>query len=165
MAWEGLRNGISRMAGLPELMLAIVEAQDEQEITCLGSICKRLPLGEHTFTAVTKLECFKALLHLVQAFGDSSIGYIGIDILKLFALIGYCEDYLQFVQLLRRHLNASDPRVSRSAFLSLYVMSGYSQCALQFKKLKLDREVKQVVTGAAHAKKLAKFLKNVANPT
>jgi hypothetical protein len=161
MAWEALRDRVSQMPDLPAFILAIVQSQSEQEILCLGAICKRLTISQQTLNAIKQLGFFRVLLRMIQSFGAQSIRYIGIDLLTMFALVGDCDDYLEFIPILRESLTAREERIQRSTFLAIYVLSRFRDCALQFKKLRLDKAVKQVVIGEHEAKKVAKFVQTV----
>jgi hypothetical protein len=161
MKWEGIRQAISQMAEFPEFLLAVVRSNDECALVCMGSICRRLVLGEVVLASVKKLGFFVALCEMLRNFAANQIAYLGIDTLTMFALIGYCEDYLELVPVLGEYLRAADPRTVRSAFISMYVLSGYKECAVQFRKRKLDLDVKTIVTGENEAKKVKKFLANI----
>jgi hypothetical protein len=161
MKWKRIRPAISKMAEFPAFLLAIVQSNDECALICMGSICKRLVLRRVVFRSVKKLRFFPALSEMVHKFVDSQISYLGIDILTMFALIGYCKDYLDFIPVLGKYLRAAEPNVARSAFLSIYVLSRYRQCAIQFKKRRIDRSVRAIVTGESEAKKVNRFLANI----
>jgi hypothetical protein len=161
MAWETLRDRVSRMSDLPAFMLAIVQSHSQQEILCLGSICKRLTMNEDTLEAVRQISFFGALLKMIQSLNGSPVRYIGIDLVTMFALVDDCDEYLEFIPILKEALIARDDKVQRSTFLAFYVLSRFRNCVLQFKKLRLDQMVRQVVIGEAQAKRVAKFVQTV----
>jgi hypothetical protein len=163
MKWERLREAVSRMADIPQFLLAIVRSNDERALICMGSICKRLVFRDVIFGSLKELRFFRALYEMVDNFVNSEISYLGVDVLTMFALIGYCEDYLDFTPILGEYLRAADPNVSRTAFISMYVLSEYRECAEQFKQRSFDRYVKSIVTGENEARKVRRFLANVRN--
>jgi serine/threonine protein kinase len=161
MSFDELRDAISQRPEVPGFLLNEVRANDPAAIVCLGSICKRIEISEAIIGSLSRMHFFTALCHTVRPMADRGLLHLGIAIVSLFATHGFCTDFLDITSFLKDCLSSANAAVARNALVALGVLSRYRDCAVYFKRLRIDADVRELFTDDADRKKVQKFLQNL----
>ncbi|OHT12520.1 hypothetical protein TRFO_17555 [Tritrichomonas foetus] len=165
MIHSSMREFISNLDALPEFLTSLMRSNDKACVICLGSIVKRLKLSQNILPKLVRLQFFTAVLESFVVFKEEIVTALTLNVLAHLASIGYANEYLMFTDRLKSYIWSQDVRVSRGAFLALYAMSFFPQCAMKYRELRIDKDVSEIFVRENEQKRVRIFLKNVENST
>jgi hypothetical protein len=154
-----LRAKIAARSDLAGLIVSATE--DEEALVGLGSLFRRLPIAGNLFDGLCGQHFFQTLFEVVGQSRQLVLIRLAMEILAMFALAGYSEQYMSVLGVLNEQLCGRDPGASRSAFLAVFALSRYKECAARFRQWKLNAKVAELFTDERDRRKLERLQQNL----
>ena len=160
MKFKKLRAYLSSLEELPAFLISLVSSNSKPILVCMNSITKRLTLSSDLLKSLDSKKFFSLLYRNIGIFDDDVVSVLSLEVLAQFAQIGFSNDYLLFTDDLKSSLYRGT-RLSRTAFSTLYTLSFHSECASEFRQLKINEDIINNFNTVEDEKNVNTFLRNL----
>lgn len=160
MKHKSLRPYISSLEELPEFLMKLASCGNKSNLVCMSSIIKRLNISQDMVSVMEEKGYFKLLHQIISIFNDEVVSTLCIDVIRVFASVGFSDDFLLFSSDLKSFLYKGS-RLSRTSFLGLYTLSFHQKCAIHFQQMKINEDVIELFKEAIDEDKVNDFLRNL----